>query len=266
MGNIKKLLKKYINTALGKFGYSISKYNGFLLKKDGFCNICDKQTIFEADDQNLRESFGCIYCSSNPRERAMLLIINKYIPEWKELTIYEFSPKENGLSLYLRNNCKKYKSSHYYPDKIFGKLYGDHYNENLEELTLSNNSVDIVITGDVLEHLYEPEKAFSEIARILKNGGYHIFTVPIANSKKTEVWAIKGKNGEPIFLKTEEWHGNPISDKGSAVTIHFGYDIIDIIKNSSGMETIIERPFKINLGICTGFKENSFVELFVSKK
>lgn len=44
-----------------------------------------------------------------------------------------------------------------------------------------------------MEHIYDPEKAFSDIARTLKKGGGHIYTVPIINKfMPTEVWAVKG--------------------------------------------------------------------------
>lgn len=69
----------------------------------------------------------------------------------------------------------------------------------------------LVITQNVMEHIYCPEKAFKEIARTLKPGGAYIFTVPLINKhKKSEVWPTLGNNGEPLFLKTPEYHGNPV--------------------------------------------------------
>jgi len=53
--------------------------------------------------------------------------------------------------------------------------------ENLEALTFANESIDLHITQDVMEHVFHPSKVFKEIARTLKLGGAHIFTVPIVN-------------------------------------------------------------------------------------
>ena len=47
--------------------------------------------------------------------------------------------------------------------------------ENLEELTFDDNTFDLVITQDVLEHVLNPGKAFKEICRVLKPGGAHKF-------------------------------------------------------------------------------------------
>lgn len=52
-----------------------------------------------------------------------------------------------------------------------------------------------------MEHIYEPDKAFKEIYRTLKPSGAHIFSVLLINKRhKTDRWATKGENGEPIFL------------------------------------------------------------------
>ncbi len=47
-------------------------------------------------------------------------------------------------------------------------MVDDHYNEDLENQTFQNESFDIVITQDVMEHIYDPGKAFAEVARTFK--------------------------------------------------------------------------------------------------
>lgn len=47
-----------------------------------------------------------------------------------------------------------------------------------ENIPLPDNSVDLVILEWVLEHLQEPEKALSEISRVLAPGGKVIFAAP----------------------------------------------------------------------------------------
>jgi hypothetical protein len=113
-----------------------------------------------------------------------------------------------------------------------------------------------------MEHIYEPAKAFAEIGRTLKKGGAHIFTVPIINKhNETEIWATKGQNGEPIFLKNPEWHGNPVDEKGSPVTMHWGFDIVNFIKEKSGLKTRIEYINNLDLGI-----QAEYIEVLVTQK
>lgn len=191
-----------------------------------------------------------------------MLVIEKQYPDWQNLCIHESSPSIRGTSLKLMKKCKEYISSQYYPNETFGKIVNGNRNEDLENQTFGDELFDIVITQDVFEHLYDPEKAFKEIARTLKRGGAHILTVPLVNKfRHSEVWATKGENGKPVFLQTLEFHLNPVDNKGSPVTMHWGFDIVDLIREKSGLETTIEYIDDLNYGV-----RAEFIEVLVSKK
>lgn len=49
---------------------------------------------------------------------------------------------------------------------------------NLESLNFPDDHFDLVLTADVLEHVRDLGRALGEIARVLKPGGLHLFTVP----------------------------------------------------------------------------------------
>lgn len=224
----KKLIKKLIT-------------EDFYLQLKGFCPVCDNHVIFNTNETHLRETLDCPICKSLSRERAFMLVLEKYYPQWRDLHIHESSPCPRGVSRIMKEQGKYYTGSQYYPDHKFGTMVNGFRNEDLENMTFPDNSFDLVITQDVFEHIYNPEKAFKEIARTLKKGGAHIFSIPVINKhKKTEIWATKGDNGKPVFLKEPEYHGNPVDADGSPVTMHWGYDIIDFIKDITGMETSVE--------------------------
>ncbi len=50
--------------------------------------------------------------------------------------------------------------------------------ENIEALSFADQSFDIILSNDVLEHVNLPERAVAEIYRILKPGGEFFMTVP----------------------------------------------------------------------------------------
>lgn len=52
------------------------------------------------------------------------------------------------------------------------------YNDSVENLTIANSSIDIVICNQVYEHVPNPRLLISEIYRILKPGGYCYFAGP----------------------------------------------------------------------------------------
>jgi SAM-dependent methyltransferase len=176
--------------------------NNFYFSHQGYCPCCDKEVLFQATHSWLRDYFLCANCGSIPRERALMLVIEKYYPNWKNLSIHESSPSNRGVSLKLKNSAKNYIASQYYPNQSFGTLINGFQNQDLENQTFADASFDLVITQDVMEHIYNPEKAFTEIARTLKKGGAHIFTVPIINKfQPTEIWATKGQDGNPVFFE-----------------------------------------------------------------
>ena len=240
-------------------GGSLKSY----LTVEGHCPICEQEVIFSSKLEWLRDHFFCSGCGSIPRERALMQVIKDYYPNYKSLKIHESSPGGRGTSVKLRNECPGYSSSHFYPDLELGKTHAAHGHrcENLECLTFEDNEFDLFITQDVMEHIYDPEKAFREISRVLRPGGAHIFTVPIINKcNKTERWASLGEDGKPAFLHKPEYHGNPIDPEGSPVTMHWGYDIAGYIMSASGMPTSIIMIDDLTAGI-----RAEFIDVVLSK-
>lgn len=47
-----------------------------------------------------------------------------------------------------------------------------------EKFPLNNDCVDFIFSSEVIEHIYDVENAFKEIARILRPGGRILFTTP----------------------------------------------------------------------------------------
>ncbi len=236
--------------------------HSFFIIQKGYCPCCEKEVNFYSYHPWLRDNFICQSCHSIPRERALMLVIEKHYPGWKSLSIHESSPGNRGVSVKLKEQCKSYTASHYYPNKKKGLIIDGFRNEDLENQTFEDGSFNLVVTQDVMEHIYNPSKAFSEIARTLKTGGAHIFTVPLINKfNNTERWANKAEDGAPIFLKEPEYHDNPVNSKGSPVTMHWGYDIVDLIKEESGLESTVEYINDLHYGV-----RAEYIEVIVSQK
>jgi len=213
-------------------------FKNFVLKNKGYCSTCDSQVTFAAENEWLRDHYICMNCGSIPRERALMQVIETYYPEWKNLTIHESSPGYRGASLRMSQNCGNYIISQYFQDQPLGSMVNGTRCESLEELTFPDESVDLQITQDVMEHIFTPSIAFSEIARILKPGGAHIFTVPLVNkTRPSELRAQQDDNGKAVHLKPAQYHGNPVSDKGSLVTVDWGFDICRYIFDACGLFT-----------------------------
>jgi SAM-dependent methyltransferase len=189
--------------------------------------------------------------------------IEKFYPNWKQLHIHESSPAKRGASLKLQKMCQNYVGTHYFPNFPLGQTHSTGWrNEDLENLTFGNETFDLMITQDVMEHIFNPARAFSEIARTLKKGGAHIFTVPIVNKEKpSKINAKKDEHGNVLILGTPEYHGNPVDNQGSLVTMYWGYNICDFILKHSGLYTTIVYIDNLFLGI-----RAEYIEVLISRK
>ncbi|TNJ45775.1 class I SAM-dependent methyltransferase [Tamlana fucoidanivorans] len=255
-----KRLKKYLKYKIVNL-YEL-RYGTFYFRHTGFCPCCEKNTVFIANHHWLRDHFKCNNCGCIPRERALMQVIKKQYPNWEYLTIHESSPGNRGHSVLLRQKVDNYIQTHYFPNKKLGGLVNGYRNENLEQQTFEEECFDLVVTSDVMEHIYHPDQAFKEIHRTLKQGGAHVFSVPLVNKHKTsERWANLGDNGVLEFLQEPDWHDNPIDKKGSPVTFHWGYDIKEYIEKHTDAECEIIYLDNLDLGI-----RAEYIEIIVAKK
>jgi SAM-dependent methyltransferase len=142
-----------------------------------------------------------------------------------------------------------------------GSYQGKHRSEDLTQMTFKDGEFDLFITSDVFEHVFNPGKAFKEIARVIKPGGAHIFTMPWYPALKNSLERATLKNGKIEYIQEPMYHGNPIDEKGSLVTMDWGIDFCDIIFICSGLTTTIYVKKDRNLGL-----EAEFLEVFISRK
>ncbi|HEY5138450.1 MAG TPA: class I SAM-dependent methyltransferase, partial [Methylococcales bacterium] len=233
-----------------------------VLKNSGYCPTCAQEVTFVAEDAWLRDNYHCLNCGSIPRERALMLTIDSYFPNWRSLTIHESSPDNRGASRRLSQECSQYIPSQFFLDKKPGSIVGNFRCENLETLTFADESIDLHITQDVLEHVFHPSIVFSEIARTLKPGGAHIFTVPIVNKHKpSKLRAQISDGGQISHLEPPIYHGNPINDDGSLVTVDWGFDICRHIFESCGLFTHIIYIDDLSKGI-----RAEYIEVLITVK
>ncbi len=236
----------------------------FFLECTGICPCCDRETRFRSKYYWLRDHLLCEHCGCIPRERALMLTIDRWYPDWRNLRIHESSPGQRGASIKLRREAQSYTGTHFDPKITPGRsIPGTRWAcENLEQQTFPDASFDLVITQDVLEHVFDPAAAFRDVARTLRPGGAHIFTTPLVNKERpSQVWASRGSDGKVIHHHPPEYHGNPIDAKGSLVTMHWGYDITEYIHAACGLPTTIVQIDDLSHGI-----RAEFIEVCLTRK
>ena len=186
-------------------------------KISGACDICEAPVTFVAKGNWLRDQFLCSGCGSIPRERALMRAIKVFYPNFRDLDIHESSPAGRGASTRLARDCPRYSYSHYFPSTALGDI-DDRTGarcESLEQLTFPDGSFDLFVTQDVLEHIFDVDATFREIARVLRPGGAHIFSVPLVNkANPSQPRATRLKGGSIVHHVEPEYHGNPVDPNG----------------------------------------------------
>lgn len=186
----------------------------------------------------------------------MMLVINQLLPHWTELDIHESSPAPRGVSRLLAAHAPRYTATQFWPGVAPGTLHRGIRCENLEAQTFESESFDLVITQDVMEHVFHPDAAYREIYRSLRPGGCHIHTTPIYKQLvQTEQRAALREDGSIEYLAEAEYHGNPISGEGSLVTFRFGYDLAEKIAEWTPFDVEIRRFVDRNHGIVGEFTD-----------
>jgi SAM-dependent methyltransferase len=183
-------------------------------------------------------------------------VVRELAPDWRQRRIHEGSPGGRGASVVLARDCADYVATQFYPNVRRGAYTDGVRCEDLEQQTFDNEVFDLVITQDVMEHIFHPDRAYREIWRTLKPGGLYTHTTPIYKDRVTTVRrASIGTDGKVIHLAEPEYHGNPVDPKGSLVTFHYGYDLADLIAEWTSFDVEIRRFRQRSTGIVAEFTE-----------
>ncbi len=94
--------------------------------------------------------------------------------------------------------------------------------QDITALTFANESFDLIVSSDVLEHVPLLERAFDESRRVLKQEGAHLFTVPPRLSTRRRAELV----GETVVhLESPEYHRDPLSPQGILAFWDLGPDL-----------------------------------------
>ena len=236
--------------------------NEYVYRRAGHCPVCERDVEFRSPQAWYRDFLACSGCGSIPRERALAHVLTKHFPNWRKLSIHESSPSPRGISYKLKEECPGYIPTQFFPGEKTETVINGFRNENLEAQTFADARFDLVVTLDVMEHVNQPEAVLKEVARTLRPRGAYVFTAPTyKNRVTTERRALYKPDGTIEHLAPAEYHGNPVSDAGSLVTFHYGYDLPELIHSWSGMDIEIFRFHDHHHGII-----GDFTEVYVCRK
>jgi SAM-dependent methyltransferase len=239
----------------------------------GRCSVCGRDTVFVfnswvvPNDQHAtmgdpatsaaytrRESLFCRSCCSSLRVRGIAnVLLSLYGPgadsvaqlvrqeSFRRLEVAEINTigSMGSLHSFLVQSARLAFSEYRGADRL-GEVIGGARNEDICRLTYADESFDLVLSSDTLEHVPDFRAALRETRRVLRPGGRHVFTVPIVASRATtETRATIGGDGEIVHLLPPLYHGRgaalyryiPVGEDLLAFT-EFGRDLTDYMREA----------------------------------
>jgi Methyltransferase domain len=224
----------------------------------GHCPVCDAPTTFVQYGDWLRDQLVCGQCGSIPRFRALMYVLSLVRADWPQQRIWELAPGGPASSR-LSAACRWYTPTHFWPDVQPGDSRDGVRCEDIESPTFEDGSFDIVVACDVFEHVFDVDRAFASVARVLADRGVFVWTVPQQHGLEVSRPRARRHVQSIEHLLPAEYHGDPVNKDGVLVTYDWGRDLAERVEFASGMATTVFRIESRPLGIL-----GEFIEVFVS--
>lgn len=201
-----------------------------------FCKVCGAYRALIYDHNyaapgavNWRERLICPDCGLNNRQRLALHWAASSSPTNAEPRIYA-TEQTTAVAAALRTRYRHFIGSEYLgPQWTSGRSNAAGVrHEDVTALSLPDQSVDWVLSFDVLEHVPDYRRALHEFQRVLAPGGTVLLTMPMALSETGNVVrATITPAGKVIHHMEPEYHGDPVNPDGGILCFyHFGWQIL----------------------------------------
>lgn len=217
-------ITKTILISINRIAFALMRINKIAVRK---CQCCSKVTVF-AQLGRTNDAIRCIRCGANRRyellAQALISTSTIYSPN---AFVVEMDPGSPLSPLLERSGCH-YLRTFYSESVKKGVVVDGAQMEDICGMTFADNTVDILITSDVLEHVPDLHLSIREAYRVLKPSGRYYFTVPVL-AMVTEPRALI-QNGEIVCLKPPIYHLDPLNPEGCLVFWDFGDDLVGIFE------------------------------------
>lgn len=186
------------------------------------CAICDdlaadwELSAVEWEIFNRREGEFCKKCNAALRTRIFTGALLKAVNATLKIgcsSLRDLLDEKRFLELKIAeiNGCGNINQFLLKSTNVYYSEYGSKNpkirHEDLMCLTYRSGYFDFVINTEVLEHIPDYRQALLETRRVLKEGGYYVFTVPIIFSRTTRKRAEWSEQGASHLL-SKSYHGS----------------------------------------------------------
>jgi hypothetical protein len=230
----------------------------------GHCSVCGADTRFALNSWILpptaadewgaewvepfarRETLLCARCSSSLRVRRLAdVLLSHYAETATSIGALVEEPGFRALDIAEINAVGEMHAWLAGLPRLRHSEYGAG-GEDIQALSYVDESFDLVLTSETLEHIPDWRKAVAETHRILRPGGRHVFTVPLVPTReRTEDVSSRGWHhgrGSGIFR---------LVGRRGDMLVHtvFGRDLLDELR-TAGFEPELHYGQEVASVVC----------------
>jgi SAM-dependent methyltransferase len=176
------------------------------------CESCGRTTRFLISGPESR-SIRCLGCRSTAISLATVSEIRRLPLDPASSAVYELS-YHGAVFRHLQSRFADFTFSEYFGPPAGGQPVNGVRNEDVQQLSFPDCRFDLVSSTEVFEHVPDYLRGFREIARVLKPGGWFVFTVPFFDDPVTRQICRVGPSGL-AWISEPEYHDSQVSGVGT---------------------------------------------------
>lgn len=209
-----------------------------LAVKSGSCPACGASLLVKLS--NRAAGIRCLRCRTGLTSAALIAAVRAKVPDLAQRRVYELSSR-GAVFRYLRRHAGEFFFSEYLDGVTSGETQRGVRCEDVQALTWPTEYFDVCTSTEVFEHVPDDGRGFREMWRVLKPGGWLLFTVPL-NLKGPTVTRARPAAAGIEHLLAPEYHGDHL--RGAARVLAFrnyGSDIAERLREAGFADTGLRR-------------------------
>ncbi len=236
-----------------------------------WCNICGWRAVSFLGPAHV-EAQLCRVCGSNARDRFLFWCFIQRRSKQDRLRVMETSPRMGEPYRQAMSRWFTYTASDFDEHAHRAAVRLD-----LQDIDLPDESIDVLLTPHVLEHVPDTNRALAEIHRILAPGGVMLLQIPLLQG----VTAVPAQpefhaDDTPVFwrfgldlterlrsfgfvtslLCTEPWCGTVSAGTRTWPETEGEFDVVDLLRHSrvDDLVPVIDADGAQRLGLCQPYQ------------
>ena len=191
------------------------------------CPLCGFGWSIRLRDEDI--GIRCLRCRASAVTQSVIAVLGKLPLDIATADVCELSAL-GPLVRYLAPRTRSLATSEFMEGVTPGSLHNGVRCENVERLSYANDSFDLCTSTEVFEHVADDRRGFAEMRRVLRPGGWLVFSVPLTGAATTQERTAM-IDGERHDVLPPEYHGDRYRGRQVFCYRNYGEDIVERLRD-----------------------------------